>query len=78
MTTPIVYINGDPHVLHEDGATTPQLQFFTKTTECTITGDGVLTKFPKMELAHNADPIYMMDTQEVFLFDEESKVGLPQ
>ena len=78
MMTPIIYINGDPHVLHEDGSTSRQTQFFCKSTDCTIAGDGVLTVFPDMEKAHNADPIYLMDTKEIFLFDEDTKTGLPQ
>lgn len=78
MMTPIIYINGDPHILHDDGSTTPQTQFFCRSEDCTIDGGGYLTEFPKMELAHNADPIYLMDTKKVFLFAEDTKTGLPQ
>lgn len=78
MMTPIQYIGGDPHVIDSEGNAKRQTQFFCKSSDCTFAGDGVLTKFPKMDLAHNADPIYMMDTKELFLFDEDTKTGLPQ
>jgi hypothetical protein len=78
MTSLIQYINGDPHVIDADGNARRQGQFFTKTTECTIASDGVLTVFPRMSEARNADPIYMMDTKELFLFDEDTQTGLPQ
>lgn len=78
MMTLIQYVDGDPHVLDATGEMTRQTQFFCKTKDVTIDGNGRMTAFPLMEMAHNADPIYLMDTGDVFMFDEEDRVGLKQ
>ena len=77
MMTLIKFIDGDPHRLDDDGKATGQTFFYCKSTDCTFSGD-VITNFPHMENARNADPIYLIDTCQVFMFDEDSMTGLPQ
>lgn len=77
MMTPIVFVGGDPYVMDDEGNLTRKRYFYGNSTDCTFSGE-VITDFPHIELAHNADEIYLMDTRQVFLFDEDTKTGLPQ
>lgn len=67
MITPIIYIDGDPHIVRADGDSERQTQYF-----------GLSTDTKPVTNVLNAEIFYEMDTKKAFLFDESNKKWLEQ